>query len=107
MAWSTSTRRSRLPKDWPSRREATRERADGRCEGISLDGGPRHHATGCSGIGRECDHHVPGDDHSLANLRWLSTPCHKAKTQAESAAARAKQPTYRALREPERHPGLL
>lgn len=53
------------------------------CEGISLAGEPRWHVDDCDGIGRDCDHHVPGDDHRLSNLRWLSAPCHKRKTALE------------------------
>lgn len=98
MPWSTSDRRQRLPKDWPKRRAAVRRRACGRCEGVSLHGEPRWHDTDCDGIGTECDHVKRGDDHSLGNLQWLSTPCHKAKTKAEGPTR--KRPT-------ERHPGLL
>lgn len=81
--WSTSDRRARLPRDWPKRVAATRERAGGKCEGISLNGEPQWHDSKCDGIGRECDHDKRGDDHSLPNLRWLSTPCHKTKTNGE------------------------
>lgn len=83
MAWSTSDRRARLPKDWPKRREATKRRAKGRCEGISLNGEPRWHVGTCDGIGTDCDHDKRGDDHSLSNLRWLSGECHKEKTKRE------------------------
>lgn len=74
--WVGSTRRARLPKDWPQRVAATKARAQGRCEA-------QQHQPECDGIGRECDHVRRGDDHSLSNLQWLSTPCHKAKTTAE------------------------
>lgn len=82
-AWSGSTRRQRLPPDWKARREATRNRANGQCEGISVHGEPPWHVQDCDGVGSECDHDQRGDDHSLANLRWLSTPCHTRKTQLE------------------------
>lgn len=99
MGWETSTRRSRLPKDWPKRRAQTKRRAQGRCEGVDLNGaGIRTHVAECDGIGTDCDHDKRGDDHSLSNLRWLSAECHKAKTQAE-------QPTR--IRPPEQHPGRL
>jgi hypothetical protein len=74
--WVGSTRRARLPDDWPARVQAVKARAHGRCQAT-------RHEPGCDGIGRECDHVKHGDDHSLANLQWLSTPCHKAKTTAE------------------------
>lgn len=95
MNWETSDRRSRLPRDWPKRVTATKARADGMCEA-------QVHAPGCDGIGRECDHRINNDDHSLTNLQWLSTPCHKAKTQREAQAAKPKR-----RREPEPHPGRL
>lgn len=77
MSWETSDRRSRLPKDWAQRVAQVRDRAKNQCEA-------QQHAPDCDGIGRECDHIKAGDDHSLANLQWLSTPCHKAKTQRET-----------------------
>lgn len=52
----------------------------------------------CSGVGTDCDHIVEGDDHSLANLQWLSNPCHKRKTQNDGQAWK---------RRPESPPGLL
>lgn len=96
MAWSSSNRRERLPADWPKRVSATKRRAGGRCEGISLNGEPRWHAEQCPGLGRECDHDKRGDNHDLSNLRWLSTECHKRKTWAEKPVRK---------RRPRRHPG--
>lgn len=81
-AWQGSTRRARLPRDWPTRVRATKRRANGRCEGLLVNGTVTH-VEDCPGVGRECDHHVRGDDHDLSNLRWLSGECHKAKTQNE------------------------
>lgn len=80
--WKGTTRRSRLPSDWPTRREAARQRAGDRCE-ASTRLGTTHHPE-CTGLGAECDHITPGDDHSPENLCWLSTPCHKVKTARES-----------------------
>lgn len=97
MSWDTSDRRSRLPSDWPKRVAYTKARAQGRCEGISLRGEPRWHVAECDGIGAECDHDKRGDDHSLTNLRWLSTPCHTHKTHAEKP--QRQRPTAA-------HPGL-
>lgn len=82
--WKGSTRRARLPQDWPARRAAAESRAGGRCEAESRLGVPHH--RDCTRIGAECDHIRPGDDHSPANLCWLSAPCHKAKTARESRA---------------------
>lgn len=98
MSWQGSTRRSRLPADWEQLRTQTKDRAGGRCEGISLHGEARWHVTQCDGIGSECDHDKRGDDHSLTNLRWLNTQCHKRKTQGEKP--QRKRPA-------EQHPGRL
>jgi 5-methylcytosine-specific restriction protein A len=88
MAWTNSTRRARLPSNWQALRSATARRAKGKCEGITLAGEPRWHVASCDGTGTDCDHDVEGDDHSLSNLRWLSSPCHDHKTQAARKAAR-------------------
>ena len=93
--WASSDRRSRLPADWPKRVAEVKARAHGKCQA-------HVHELDCDGVGRECDHVENGDDHSLANLQWLSIPCHKAKTQREAQAAR---PT-RARPQP-RHPGVI
>ena len=91
MAWESSNRRARLPRDWAKRRELVKQRANGKCEA-------KQHEPECDGYGTDCDHIRQGDDHSLANLQWLSGPCHKAKTIAD-------RPTRR--RPPEQHPGRL
>ena len=93
-AWQGSTRRSRLPDDWEARRAASSQRAGGRCEGITLAGEERWHVDECDGVGTDCDHDVPGDDHELDNLRWLSGPCHDRKTLEEHRrrASRARRP---------------
>jgi len=98
MAWETSTRAKRLPKNWPQLKAATKKRARGKCEAAT-------HVPECTGIGAECDHRDRGDDHSLANLQWLSTPCHKAKSSQENAEANRRRAGMR-LRPQERHPGL-
>lgn len=97
--WASSTRASRLPKDWAKRRAATKRRARNQCEA-------QVHAPGCDGTGSECDHIKPGDDHSLTNLQWLSAECHAAKTKAENTAANKARAALR-LRPVEPHPGRL
>ncbi|TDC02109.1 HNH endonuclease [Micromonospora fluostatini] len=89
-----STRRARLPEDWPARREAVFRRDGDTCHVCLLPGAD------------EVDHVVPGDDHRLENLAPIHswrTPqrCHALKTSAEGNAARP-----RLYRTPERHPGL-
>lgn len=78
MSWYTSDRRGRLPKDWGRIRAMVRERAHNRCQA-------EVHSPLCDGLGTDCDHIVPGDDHSLDNLQWLNDNCHRLKTARESA----------------------
>ena len=87
MAWSGSTRRARLPKDWPQRRRIVLER-DPFCR-------IRTHCTGAPST--EVDHIRAGDDHNYANLQGACQPCHRHKTATE-------RPTARRADEP--HPGL-
>lgn len=74
-----STRRSRLPADWPKLRAQVKKRAGGRCEAGT-------HEPNCDGTGVQCDHVVAGDNHSLTNLQWLSKQCHQAKSNRENRA---------------------
>lgn len=99
MAWSTSDRRLRLPKNWQAIRRQVIRRDRGRCQAII-------HAPGCDGVGTEVDHIIPGDNHDLSNLELLSTQCHKAKTARESAQRNAARARLR-LRPVEQHPGLI
>lgn len=100
LAWESSDRASRLPKDWAQRRALVAARADGRCEAQLRDG------SRCSAFGTDCDHVVHGDDHSLANLQWLCPWHHKRKTAREAAEdlAAARQ---RCMDSPRPHPGLV
>ena len=91
--WVGSTRRARLPPDWPERRLAVLDRDGWRCQ----IRGPR-----CTGRATDADHIVRGDDHSLTNLQAACPPCHGRKSGQEGAAAR---PSINRPRE--RHPGLI
>lgn len=82
--WRGSTRRSRLPADWDTRRAAAQTAAHGRCEMTTRLNRPHH--RDCNGTGTECDHITAGDNHEPTNLCWLSTPCHKVKTASETRA---------------------
>jgi 5-methylcytosine-specific restriction enzyme A len=93
--WSSSTRRQRLPKDWPRLRTAVLER-DPIC---------RLRYPGCTDRATEVDHRHRGDDHSLANLQGVCSSCHKRKTTSESQQARGVGPLRR--RPAESHPGLI
>lgn len=74
-AWEGSTRRSRLPPDWPKRR-ARILRRDPICKVCG------------NALSTQCDHVVPGDNHDDANLQGICDDCHAAKTAAEGVAAR-------------------
>ena len=97
--WEASTRRSRLPKDWPAIRARILKRDDYRCTWV--DYGKR-----CDGEANQVDHIQRGDNHDPSNLRALCAWHHARKTGSEGGiAARGKRLTAR--RPPERHPGLL
>lgn len=69
-AWQGSTRRSRLPKNWPTlrRKVLAAQPTCAHCHKLP--------AT-------DVDHIVAGDNHDLANLQGLCSPCHTRKTVAE------------------------
>lgn len=77
--WAGSTRRSRLPADWPSRQAACLERDGYVCQ-LRYDG--------CLTVATEADHIKPGDNHDLENLQAACSHCHRIKSAREGAAAR-------------------
>jgi 5-methylcytosine-specific restriction protein A len=95
VSWQGSARKARLPEDWGPIRRDVLQRDGHRC---------RIRTEGCTGRATEVDHLVPGDDHSLGNLRAACTTCHGRKSSAEGVAARARLRALRA-RPLERHPG--
>ncbi len=92
--WAGSTRSARLPRDWHKRRAYVLARDGYRCTAAE-------HVPECSGTATDVDHVDRHGGDEYANLRALSAPCHKAKTQREAYAARVFD-----RRAPERHPGL-
>lgn len=91
--WAGSTRRDRLPPDWPRRRTRILRRDHHRCQ---------H----CGAPATDVDHIVPGDDHHDTNLQALCRPCHNTKTQAEAQAARHHPDRPTRDRPTRPHPGL-
>ena len=73
--WKTSTRRSRLPKDWDRRRRTVLRRDRNTC-------------YLCGDWATAVDHVVNNDDHAFANLAAICQTCHTAKTQSEALEGR-------------------
>ena len=96
--WQGSTRRTRLPKNWPQIVREVKRRARGRCEAT------RHHPH-CTGDWTDVDHINGDDDHRLEALQLLSIACHKAKTARENAERNRARTAARTR--PEQHPGAI
>lgn len=104
MAWENSDRKARLPANWAALRQIVLTRCGGRCE--------EHMRSGkrCRDRATDVDHIVPGDDHSVGNLRGICAWHHKRKSGQEGAAASAARQaaiTAKLTRKPEKHPGTL
>ena len=95
MAWSSSDRRERLPRNWSTIRLAVLKRDGYQC---------RIHGQGCTWLATEVDHIIPGDDHRLENLQALCHRCHAGKTAFEAAEAQ-RAVRARGRRPTETHPG--
>jgi 5-methylcytosine-specific restriction endonuclease McrA len=79
-ARATSTRRLRLPRDWPKIRRYILDREGRICHVCRQPGAD------------QVDHVVAGDNHHETNLAAIhSWPCHARKSSSESAAARPKR----------------
>jgi 5-methylcytosine-specific restriction endonuclease McrA len=83
MAWEGSTRRARLPKDWPRIRARIIRRDGGVCVARYSDG------RRCELPGTDVDHIVPGDDHRDENLQLLCPWHHRHKSGSEGGTAAA------------------
>lgn len=95
-AWSGSTRRQRLPRDWPTIRRRILERDGWRCQ---------LNYPGCTTAATDVDHITRGDDHRDTNLQAACPTCHAKKSSAEGHQAQGNGPLRR--RQPEPHPGLV
>ncbi len=103
--WAGSTRRERLPDDWPQRVTAVMQRDEYRCTHLRSDNGRR-----CGARATDVDHLQRGDDHRLANLAAKCAFHHRRKTAGEGNAARTLTQAERRAREAgarEQHPGVL
>lgn len=98
--WAGSGRRYRLPPNWPALRRATFERDNWRCTTILPDG------RRCREVATDCDHVIPGDDHSPHNLTSLCAPHHREKSAREGVEAKAAK-AAKVRRPPEPHPGRI
>lgn len=89
-AWQGSNRRATLPPDWPAIAARTLRR-DRTCQ-LAYPGTwhTRHGPTRCAGRSSEVDHIGDPSDHTPGNLRGVCAPCHRRRTQAQSASARAR-----------------
>lgn len=103
MAWEGSDRRQELPPDWDTRRLRIFRRDGYRCTHRDVYG------ERCTGPAEECDHIVPGGDHSDENLRSLCSWHHGKKSGAEGARAAYlnRKRHDRKFRRTEVHPGLM
>lgn len=99
--WTNSTRRDRLPSDWPRIRRRVLRRDQGLCQ-WKLDEGR------CLAPATDVDHIRPGDNHDESNLRSLCYDHHQFKSSQEgAAAAKAKRrQIQKKFRRVEDHPGM-
>lgn len=102
-AWQGSTRRHRLPPDWPKIRKRILRRDGHVCQ--TRDDRYRI----CGRPATEVDHKRPGDDHSDGNLEAICEWHHARKSSREGNAAKAKNRREIAsrFRTSENHPGIL
>jgi len=96
--WTSSSRRTELPPDWPAIRTRILTRDGYRCTWIT-DG------RRCQARATDVDHVGDKHDHRDENLRALCSECHKRRTQAQAKQAQAAQ-RAKARRPTEPHPGL-
>ena len=94
-AWAGSDRRASLPSDWQAIRRAVLDR-DPACQ-LAYAGTwhTSRGATTCAGTSVEVDHIGDRNDHQLANLRGVCSPCHGRRTAQQSAAGQLAGPATR------------
>lgn len=105
--WEGSTRRERLPRDWPTRRLRALQRDGWQCQAPDQEGAGMGPQGPVCGLPATCvDHVVRGDDHSPTNLMSLCNRHHMIKTQREANEERKKNSETRIKKGPI-HPGFL
>lgn len=105
--WQNSTRRDRLPPDWPRIRKRRLRQDKYLCQWKLDPDDPRSDI--CGAYATDVDHKNPGDDHRMENLQSLCEPHHQAKSSSEGGQARAqkRREIDSRFRRTEEHPGLL
>lgn len=99
--WKGSTRRQRLPRDWPRIRQRILTRDRWQCTW-------RINGTPCGERATDVDHIIPGDDHRDENLASVCSRHHRRKSSSEGGQAAAeKRRRYPRRRPPEPHPGII
>lgn len=101
--WAGSDRSSRLPSDWGKRCGQVHHRSGRRCEFVVAERFGQPIKCGRPADGG-VDHIIPGDDHSLENLRDTCAGHHRRKSSREGNEAKAKKKAG-LKRAPEEHPG--
>lgn len=99
--WQDSTRRDRLPPEWPKLRKRILKRDGHQCQTEMSN------ENICGRRATQVDHIRPGDDHREENLEAICEWHHKKKSSREGNAARRqrqrqKQDQFRVV---EDHPG--
>lgn len=99
--WGDSDRKERLPENWEELRRARLDKDGWRCTAWLPKSRKR-----CPRPATDVDHHKPGDDHRIENLRSLCATHHGKKSAREGNQARRAKQAAR-YRPAEKHPGLL
>lgn len=90
--WTSSTRRDRLPANWPTIRRRILRRDRHQCQVIKEDG------TRCLEYATDVDHKQAGDDHRDENLQAICSWHHRKKSSREGGQASAQAKRARAPR---------